>query len=212
MAAPESPRPASHSAGAKPGAGSITINGDIGSGKSTVAAELARMLGIRVISVGSLYRELALASGMTTLELNRHARRDEQVDDYIDNLQRGMLSDGERAIVDSRLGWHFLPGAFKVHLLAAPEVAAGRVMQRRSPEEAYSSLAETLGRLRERSDNERARFLSKYGVDNEALGNYDLVCDTSHVSARHVAETVAAAAAAAAAATASGGSTLHLPG
>lgn len=192
MVAPEPGRPPSEPIQrSNAGTGSIAINGDLGSGKSTVAAKLAEKLGLRNISVGSLYRELALTRGMTTLELNRHARRDPQIDDYIDSMQKDMLRDGERAIIDSRLGWHFLPGTFKVHLVSDPHVAAARVMTRLSADETYSSLPETLELLRERADNERSRFMTKYGVNKSAMRNYDLVCDTSYVSADQAADAIA---------------------
>lgn len=37
----------------------IVINGDLGSGKSTVSVEVARRLGVEWICVGDLYREMA---------------------------------------------------------------------------------------------------------------------------------------------------------
>ena len=38
---------------------SIVFNGDLGSGKSTVSVEIAKRLGMRRVSVGDLYREMA---------------------------------------------------------------------------------------------------------------------------------------------------------
>lgn len=169
---------------------SIAINGDLGSGKSTVAAELAERLSLRRVSVGAIYRELAATRGMTTLELNRHAKLDDEIDDYIDGLQRDIINSGEQAIIDSRLAWHFFPSAFKVHLIADPEVAASRVMARSSATESYASLAETRVHLQERSENERARFLSRYGADKNRLRNYDVVCDTTNLSPVQAADQI----------------------
>src|SRR3954452_13475616 len=101
---------------------SITINGDLGSGKSTVAIELARRLGRRRISMGDIYRQIAQQWGMTALQLNRHSERDLNVDAHVDSIQQEMAASDEPMIVDSRLGWHFFTDAFKVHLITDPTV------------------------------------------------------------------------------------------
>src|SRR5688572_1084563 len=96
---------------------SLVINGDLGSGKSTVSVELAKRLGIRRISVGDLYREMAQQRGMTALQLNLHAELDDAVDSSVDQLQSDIARSGEQLIVDSRLAWFFFTEAFKVHLI-----------------------------------------------------------------------------------------------
>ena len=172
---------------------SIVINGDLGSGKTTVSVALAQRLGVRRISVGDLYRAMAAERGMTALELNRHAELDDTVDGYVDRLQREIARSGEQLVVDSRLAWHFFTNAYKVHLIADPAVAAARVLARPDTEvEAYSSLEETEQRLRERSESERARFLTRYGADKRRLRNYDLVCDTTGVGPDEIVDQVVA--------------------
>ncbi len=159
---------------------SIVINGDLGSGKSTVSVLLSERLGIRRISVGDLYRAMAAERGMTALQLNIHAELDEQIDGYVDRLQADIAAAGEQLIVDSRLAWHFFTGAVKVHLITEPTVAARRVLGRPADTvESYTSVEEALSRLAVRGESERARFLTRYGVDKARLRNYDLVCDTT---------------------------------
>src|SRR5262249_44619167 len=109
---------------------SVVINGDLGSGKSTVSTLLARQLGIRRISVGDLYREMAQQRGMTALELNLHAELDDKIDHYVDRLQSDIATSGEILVVDSRLAWFFFRDALKVHLITDPAVAAHRVLGR----------------------------------------------------------------------------------
>lgn len=162
---------------------SITVSGDLGSGKTTISVELAERLGLPRVSIGDLHRELARSRGMTALQLNRSSERDEEIDDFLDRRQRELAESGETIIVDSRLGWHFLPGAFKVHLITDPTVAAERVLTRPGDGvESYTSLAEAEQRLRERSESEQARFKIKYGVDKSRLRNYSLVCDTTRTT------------------------------
>jgi CMP/dCMP kinase len=173
---------------------SIVVSGDLGSGKSTVSATVAHRLGLRRVSVGDLYRRMAEQRGMTALQLNRHAVLDDEVDDYVDRLQREIAGSGEQLVVDSRLAWFFFTDALKVHLMVDSAVAARRVWERPSSQvEVYSSVAEAQQRLRERSASERERFLLRYGADKARLRNYDLVCDTTRADPDEVADHVVAA-------------------
>ena len=173
---------------------SIVVSGDLGSGKSTVTMELATRLGLRRVSVGDLYRQMAQSRGMSALQLNLHAELDDEVDGYVDQLQQEIAKSDEQLVVDGRLAWFFFTDAFKVHLITDPVVAANRVLARPSDEvEAYSSLAEAMERLGNRSESERMRFLTRYGADKNRLRNYDLVCDTTSARSDEVVDTIIAA-------------------
>src|SRR5436190_5095977 len=143
---------------------SVVLNGDLGSGKSTVSVLLAQRLGIRRISVGDLYREMAQQRGMTALQLNLHAELDDKIDFYVDQLQRDVAAGGEPLIVDSRLAWFFFTDALKVHLIAEPSVAAARALRRpANAVEGYASLAEAQERIAARRGSERVRCIGRYG-------------------------------------------------
>jgi cytidylate kinase len=162
---------------------SIVVNGDLGSGKSTVSTLLAQRLGIRRISVGDLYREMARQRGVTALQLNLRAELDDKIDHYVDRLQSDIAMSGERLVVDSRLAWFFFRDALKVHLIIDPTVAASRVLGRpESSVEGYASVAEARERLAQRSESERVRFIDRYGADKTRLRNYDLVCDSTRAT------------------------------
>jgi CMP/dCMP kinase len=166
---------------------SVVVNGDLGSGKSTVSSLLARRLGIRRISVGDLYREMALQRGLTALQLNLHAELDDKIDHYVDLLQRDIAGSGEHLVVDSRLAWFFFRDALKVHLVTDPVVAASRVLARPADSvEGYACAAEARQRLAERSESERVRFIQRYGADKTRLRNYDLVCDSTRATPQEI--------------------------
>lgn len=166
---------------------SIVFNGDLGSGKSTVSIEIAKRLGLRRVSVGDLYRQMAQERQMTALQLNLHAELDQAVDGYVDQLQRDIAASGESLVMDSRLAWHFFTHALKVHMITEPTEAARRVLARPSgPAESYTSLEEAKAKLRERSESERGRFIVRYGVDKARLRNYDLICDTTRANPEQV--------------------------
>jgi CMP/dCMP kinase len=159
-----------------------------------VSIELSRRLGLRRISVGDLYREMAQQRQMTALQLNLHAELDQAVDGYVDQLQQDIANSGEQLIVDSRLAWHFFSSALKVHMITEPTEAARRVLARPSgPAESYTSIEEARTKLRERSESERGRFILRYGVDKAKLRNYDLICDSTRASAMEVVDYVIAA-------------------
>ncbi|HEY6595903.1 MAG TPA: AAA family ATPase [Asanoa sp.] len=173
---------------------SITVNGDLGSGKSTVSRGLAERLGLRRISVGDLYREMARQRGMTALQINLHAELDDAIDGTVDKMQKEIAESGEQVVMDSRLAWHFFKNGFKVHLITEPTAAARRVLGRPANEvENYATLEEAKQRLRSRSESERQRFLVRYQADKHALRNYDLVCDTTRAGPEEVVDLVVAA-------------------
>ena len=170
---------------------SVVINGDLGSGKSTVSIRLAERLGIRRISVGDLYREMAEQRGVTALQLNLHAELDDKIDHYVDRLQSDIAASGETLVVDSRLAWFFFRDALKVHLITDPVIAAHRVLGRpANTVENYRSADEALQRLAERSESERVRFIERYGVDKTRLRNYDLVCDTTRATPEEIVDQI----------------------
>jgi CMP/dCMP kinase len=167
----------------------IVVNGDLGSGKSTVTRMLSERLGIKRISVGDIYREMAERRGMTALELNLHAELDDKVDSYVDELQSEIAATGAQVIVDSRLAWHFFTNALKVHLVTAPTVAAARVLARAGAAvERYPSVELAMEDLASRAESERVRFIKRYGADKTRLRNYDLVCDSTGATPEQVVD------------------------
>ncbi|MET3421399.1 cytidylate kinase [Actinoplanes tereljensis] len=151
---------------------------------------LARQLGVRRISIGDLYRELAARRGLSALQLNRHSELDDTIDAHIDQIQRDIVASGEQLVVDSRLAWHFFAGALKVHLITEPTVAARRVLGRPTEVENYATLEEARTDLESRSESERIRFLAKYGVDKTRLRNYDTICDSTRATPQEILDTI----------------------
>lgn len=169
----------------------IAISGELGSGKSAVAGALSAALGAEVVSTGAIHRAIAASRGESALETNLAAESDEEIDRRIDGelVRRGEQADP--IVFDSRMAWHFVPGAFRVHLVVDPQVGADR-MHGRSPTdvERYESVAEATARAEERHASEHRRFLDKYGVDIDRLRNYDLVVDTTEATIDEVATCV----------------------
>lgn len=158
----------------------ITVSGEPGSGKSSVGRELARIYGMDIVSTGALQRELAASLGVSIVDVNKRAELDQSIDSRIDSILQGKGAQTTALIFDSRLAWHFVPNAFKLHLIVDPTVAAERLHRtRESNVESYTSVEHAAQDAHTRSSSERSRFRDKYGVDIFRLRNYDLVIDTS---------------------------------
>ncbi|MEM4246915.1 MAG: nucleoside monophosphate kinase, partial [Candidatus Woesearchaeota archaeon] len=113
----------------------ITISGTPGSGKSTIAKMLAARLGYKHYSAGDFMRQMAVERGIALDELTRIALKDRSIDDEIDRRTVMLGKKEDNFVIDSRLGWKFIPNAVKILLTIRQEVAARRVFAQRRPDE-----------------------------------------------------------------------------
>jgi cytidylate kinase len=169
----------------------VTISGRPGSGKSAVAIRVAEALGIRHVSAGDFMRQMAEERGMTILEFSRSAEDRESIDREIDSRTVKLAEDSNDFVMDARLGWHFIPGSFKVFLEVAPEVAAQRIYEaERGSEKENVSLGDTRRAIEQRAESERKRYLRYYGLDYTDHRQYDLVVDTSDLTIDEVVQRI----------------------
>jgi CMP/dCMP kinase len=157
----------------------IAVNGDLGSGKSTVARGLAVQLHLPYVSTGQIQREIAQSMGLTTLELNKLAERDPSIDEKIDSRLRDLPRQMRQAVIDSRMAWLFVPQSLKVRLVAHPATAIHRILKATDRvSEGDSDSSKAHAEIDERRRSERNRFLHTYSVDIEDLTHYSLVVQT----------------------------------
>lgn len=158
----------------------ITISGRPGSGKSVVAARVAEALDLRHVSAGDFMREMAAERGLSILELSRSAEERDSIDREIDARTIRLGRESDDFVMDARLGWHFIPESVKVFLEVDPETAARRIYAaRRGSEHENVSLSDTLVAIESRTESERKRYLTYYGLDYTDHSHFDLVVDTS---------------------------------
>ena len=162
----------------------ITITGDLGSGKTTVAKKLCNILNYTYFSTGKIQREIAAQRKTNTLNLNYIAENDSSIDEYIDNQLILLNNDTTNHIIDSRLAWHFVKNSFKIYIQVDPLVAASRVQndQIRTNENIEKDIQLEANQLLQRKNLEDNRFLHKYGVHCGDMQNYDFVIDSSTLS------------------------------
>ncbi|WP_394992972.1 (d)CMP kinase [Emticicia sp.] len=161
----------------------ITITGDLGSGKSTIAKILSEELNLKYLSTGAIQRDMARRYGMTTLELNNLADTNKDIDKEIDDNLRALNTLDKNFVVDSRLGWFFIPSSIKLYFLIDIEVAAKRIMNdsTRINETTYTTLQETMDSIILRKSSENNRFLKEYKADCSDYKNFDLTLNTTEL-------------------------------
>lgn len=168
----------------------ITITGNLGSGKSTIARMLAKKLGTKRYSTGHALRIIGKKRRMTPLELNEYAETHPEIDEDIDSIFKKLRDFEKPLIVDSRLAWHFVPKSFKVKLEIKPEIAAQRIIDDNRKEEQYSNIDDAIKHLQARRDSEVKRFKKIYNVDIENNKNFDLIVDTSYKTPDEICEQI----------------------
>ncbi len=174
----------------------ITIGGMIGSGKSTVARILAEKLGYQHFSGGDYMRMMAQEREVSFEELHKMAEEDPTIDQEIDRRQQEFFAQHDHIVVDSRLGFYWVPEAFHVILTLDPEVAAKRVfadMQNnplRSTEKTVT-IEDAKKAIEARATSNQIRYQKLYGIENYCdTKHFDFIIDTEHINQEKVAQKI----------------------
>jgi cytidylate kinase len=176
----------------------ITIAGSLGSGKSSTAKRVAEILGYQHFSTGDFFRAIAEKRGVSTVELNKIAETDLSVDKEADDKNKE-IGKMESIILDSRLGFYFIPESFKVFLELDPVVASQRILndkksnlnRHNETSGAFNTAENILSSISERMLLEKNRYKELYGInDNTSHDNFDLVIDTEKISIEDVSRKI----------------------
>ncbi len=174
----------------------ITLSGKPGSGKSSTADRVAELLGYSRYSSGDIVRNLIRKQGITLADFNRRAHQNHEMDHAIDEELRS-LRDESDIVVDSRLGFYWIPESFKVYLDLDIDVATARIFKdavtnqgRDSEVYNISSISDVQKQVQSRLNNELRRFRSLYGINPYDPKHFDLIINTSRHSPQTVALTV----------------------
>ncbi|MFT7506934.1 MAG: cytidylate kinase [Acidimicrobiales bacterium] len=174
----------------------ITLSGKPGGGKSSTSDKVAEMLSYSRYSSGDFVRKIIRKKGITLTEFNEMAELDHEIDHEIDEELRKLRNQRD-IVIDSRLGFYWIPESFKVYLDLDMDVATARIYKDAISNEgrAYGagiagSIAEVKKQVQGRLDGETRRFKAMYGVDPYRTSNFDLVINTARHSPQTVALTV----------------------
>ena len=151
----------------------VTVSGEIGAGKSTVARALAQAVGLRYLSAGEIFREEARRRGVSVDALGRLAEQDPSIDRDLDQLQTEAANAGD-ALIESRLSGWLIDGDLRIWLRAPLAVRAARVAVRDAVGE-----EDALREIQGREAVERRRYRALYRIDVTDLSRYHLILDTA---------------------------------
>jgi len=154
----------------------ITISGLPGSGTTTASELLSERTGMRLVSSGEVFREMADERDMSLEEFGDHAEEDEEIDKRLD--KRMVQKAGEGMILEGRLTGHLLDrsekDAFKVWLKAPLDVRVDRIADREEVKD-----RDTLKkRVLKREKSERKRYQKYYDIDLKDISIYDMIVDS----------------------------------
>lgn len=164
----------------------IVVSGDISSGKSTLARNLAKELGWTYLSSGEFIRKWFKEHN---LDLNDTQMVPEEVDRQLDMGYQQKMKNEEGIVFESHLGGWLskdLPNTFKILVTANFDKRVERTTKREgiSREEAIITMEKRAFGLVE-------KFKNLYGVENSFNVKYfDLMVDTSEKSPEQVLQTV----------------------
>jgi cytidylate kinase len=171
----------------------ITLSGKPGSGKSSTADKVAELLGYTRHSSGDMVRKVLTKKKMTLEEYNNHAETNHKLDALIDDRLRNFREKND-IVVDSRLGFYWIPESFKVYLDLELDVATARIFKdavtnssRSSVGTSSTSLHDVSRQVKKRMLNEQKRFRQLYGIDPFDKNHFDLIVDTSRNDPQSVA-------------------------
>jgi cytidylate kinase len=172
----------------------ITISGTPGSGKSTIAQKLAEKLNAERIYVGSIRRELAREKGMTLEQLNEYGLTHPETDVDIDQKiaqQAREAAKKDIVIVEGRTQFHFIPESFKIFIKVTVEEGARRIWKqmqnaqekKQRNEGEVKDINTLINDIKKRIDNDKKRYKKYYNLDHMDETHYDLVVDTTKITA-----------------------------
>lgn len=158
----------------------ITISGQPGSGKTSVAKIIANKLGVPFYSVGGLRGKMAMDRGLTIDQLNALGERDKTTDTVVDEYQKELGQKEKDFVIEGRLSWHFIPQSFKVFLDCNPREAARRIISskdERPDEKVPNDLERAIKTIEARIESDVRRYHDFYGLDYRDKSHYDLYLD-----------------------------------
>lgn len=164
----------------------ITISGPPGSGKTTVARILSEKLGVKLISAGSVFRQLAMEKKMNLEEFSKFAEGNPEIDIMIDKMQKEIAEKERDAVIEGRLsGWMVKDADLRVYIFADAEVRYSRIAKREGKD-----LNEVRRETKLREEIERRRYQKFYGIDVDDWKIYDLIVNSTRISAEKIAEII----------------------
>lgn len=170
----------------------ISISGNQGSGKSTIAKMLAEKLSWPRYYMGKMRREAAREKGMTLAEYNKLGEKDPNTDLEVDNYQKKLGENESNFIIEGRTSWYFIPHSLKIYLYVKKEIGAQRIFKhlqsanQRNEAKDLNSIEDVIKSVEERHASDVKRYKKYFNIDVHDINNYDFYLDTSNFEIQEV--------------------------
>ena len=170
----------------------ISLAGDLASGKGTVSLLLKEDLGYTIYRNGDYVRALAKEKNMSITEFNIYLESHPQIDIQIEKSAAEYAKNNDNLIIDARLGWYAVPHSFKVYLKVDLDVSAKRAFNdpKRKATESFNTIEEQKQDIIKRYNLENERYFKLYGIRKDDMSNYDLVIDTTNMTAKETSDKI----------------------
>lgn len=174
----------------------ITIGGNPGAGKTTLAKNLGKALGYQQLYVGGIFRDMAAEKNLTIEQFYARLKSDPALEQAVDKRQATMMRERDNLIVQGRVTWYFAKSSpfkvFNILLTVDPKTGAARVGEKK--ENVDKTADEVAIATAEREKMESERYSMLYGIkDHLDSTHYDFVLDTTSLTEQQVLEKVLAA-------------------
>jgi cytidylate kinase len=171
----------------------VTIGGNIGAGKTVLAARLAAMLGYEELYVGGIFRKVAQERGVPIDEFYASLKNDAGLERKIDERQSDMMKEKQNLVIQGRVTWYLAKQnavpAINILLMVDPRVGAERKMKQGIY--AGKNIEEVIILQQKREQDERDHYRSLYGIEDHLdPKHYDIILDTSPLDENEVFEKI----------------------
>jgi len=164
----------------------VTIFGLAGTGTTTLGKLLAGQLGYQFVSTGNIFRQQAKEHGLSLYEFELLCNTDPVYDLAIDEQTKKLGQENDGFVLESRLGWYFVPDSFKIKITCSDEVRLGRVATRDQ-----LSLSEAKNKTFKREVDAEKRYQEFYGLTELAPDSaFDLIIDSTHLTPEEICERI----------------------
>lgn len=160
----------------------IAIGGPHGSGKSSVAKKLAEEFGMKYISAGEVFRQMAKERNISLKEMSKLVIDEPEVDIQIDDRTKE-LGQYENTLVDAQLSAFFIPddALVRISITASKQVRWERIAKRDGC---------TLEQARQETDTremaEKRRFSDLYDINVDNQDVYDVIINSDRLTEEQV--------------------------
>lgn len=170
----------------------ISLGGELASGKGVTSKILMERLNYSIYRNGDYFRKLAKDMNMDVTTFNIYVKEHPEIDRQIENSAAEYAKEHNNFIIDARLGWYAVPESFKVYLKVDINKAAQRAFydQNRKDSEKFDTIEEQKADMEKRYNLENERYWELYQVRKEDESNYDLVIDTTNLTAEETADII----------------------